>query len=192
MLLKTELRRELKKRLKSLPPESFTHEGARAAVLIKKLPLWETYTTLLLFLSAKTEIDTAPLLEAALGDKKRVFAPRIQGDDLVFCPVRCAAGPWEEGPWGIREPREAGAELSPADFPALIIVPGLGFDRQGNRLGRGKGFYDRFLAALEGEGLVFKTLGLCMEAQVVPEIPVEPRDKKMDGVCTGGRTAILN
>jgi 5-formyltetrahydrofolate cyclo-ligase len=180
---KPELRRELKNRLAALPPGAYTAGGRRAAAFLTKHPLWGTYNTLLLFLSIKDEIDTAPLLEAAVEAGKKVFAPRIEGENLAFYRVFSPAGPWREGPFGIREPASP-APLSPADFPALIIVPGLGFDRQRNRLGRGKGYYDRFLAALDRQGLPFTALGLCLEAQLLPEIPVDPRDRKLDGICT--------
>jgi 5-formyltetrahydrofolate cyclo-ligase len=180
---KPELRREIKTRLASLPPGSFAEEGLRAAAVLADHPLWGEYATLLLFLSLKDEIDTAPLLAAALEAGKKVFAPRIEGEALAFYRIFSAAGPWAKGPLGVREPASP-ARLSPGDFPALIVVPGLGFDRRGNRLGRGKGYYDRFLAALDREGHPAKTLGLCLAAQVLPEIPMESRDRQMDLLCT--------
>jgi 5-formyltetrahydrofolate cyclo-ligase len=189
---KSELRRELNKRLAALSPGFFTAEGTAAAASLAKTSPWGEYETILLFLSLKNEIDTAPLLETALAGGKKVFAPRITGEDLAFYRVSSPAGPWSEGPFGIREPARApeGAAgppdaLSPADFPALVIVPGLGFDRRGNRLGRGKGYYDRFLASLGREGLSFRTIGFCLEAQILPEIPADPWDRKMDLICPG-------
>jgi 5-formyltetrahydrofolate cyclo-ligase len=204
VLSKPELRRELKIRLASLPPGSCAQEGSRAAAVLAGHSLWGKYGALLLFLSIKNEIDTGPLLEAALGAGKKVFAPRIAGENLAFYRVFSPAGPWREGPFGIREPAVpdtgpavpgtvpgntgpaalAPAPLSPADFPALIIVPGLGFDRRGNRLGRGRGYYDRFLTALDRRGLPFTVAGFCLEAQLLPEIPADPRDRNMDLICT--------
>jgi 5-formyltetrahydrofolate cyclo-ligase len=199
---KSELRRELNKRLASCSPGFFTAEGMAVAASLAKTPLWGEYETLLLFLSMKNEIDTAPLLEAALAAGKKVFAPRIKGEELFFYRLSSPAGPWQRGAFGIREPAEprtAGkdgpaekapasalpAPLSPADFPALIIVPGLGFDRRGNRLGRGKGYYDRFLKSLDKEGLSFRTIGLCLEAQILPEIPADPWDRRVDQIWAG-------
>ncbi|MDR1100228.1 MAG: 5-formyltetrahydrofolate cyclo-ligase [Treponema sp.] len=202
MFSKSELRRELNKRLATFSPGFFTAEGMAVAASLTKTPLWGEYETLLLFLSMKNEIDTGPLLEAALAAGKKVFAPRINGEDLSFYRVRSPAGPWQEGAFGIREPAGPGtagengpgeqapayahpAPLSPADFPALIIVPGLGFDRRGNRLGRGKGYYDRFLKSLDKKGLSFKAIGFCLEAQLLPEIPADPWDRRVDHVYTG-------
>jgi 5-formyltetrahydrofolate cyclo-ligase len=208
---KHELRRELKSRLAALPRPVFAEAGARAAAILTQLPLWGECKTLLLFLSMKDEIDSAPLLEAAFRAGKKVFVPRLEGKDLVFYRINSPAGPWQEGPFGIREPADLPARtggsilrgsavpggsgppsvpppsLVPADFPALLIVPGLGFDPRGNRLGRGKGYYDRFLTALDRRGLPFTAIGLCMEAQLLPELSTESWDRKMDGICTEAR-----
>jgi 5-formyltetrahydrofolate cyclo-ligase len=211
---KTALRREMRRRLAALSPE-FRREGIAAAAFVTRLPLWAETGTLLLFLSMKEEIDTASLLEAAFGAGKKVFVPRIEGEDLAFYRAPSPAGPWRRGPFGIREPvvtgactegpaagdvaddgatdgsaapapgRPSPAPLSPADFPALIIVPGLAFDRKGNRLGRGKGYYDRFLAGLDRDGLPCTAAGFCLEAQLLPEIPAGSRDQKMAMICTG-------
>jgi 5-formyltetrahydrofolate cyclo-ligase len=162
-------------------------------------------------------------LELALKTGKRVFAPRVTGQgELRFHRVLSAAGPWAEGPFGIREPPaepppdgdpaagSPGAEpvmgeaLGPTHFPVLVIVPGLAFDTQGHRLGRGGGYYDRFLASPEFQGMpeatgstdsvpirssraVGKAVGLCMPLQLLPEIPTEPWDKTVDALCTGER-----
>jgi 5-formyltetrahydrofolate cyclo-ligase len=111
---------------------------------------------------------------------------------MIFCPVRSALGPWEEGPAGIPQPplpeqapEGRGESLGPPDFPALVIVPGLAFDARGRRLGRGRGFYDRFLADLEKARRPFRTIGLCTPCQFIPEVPVEDWDRKVDSLCTG-------
>lgn len=210
-----------------MPPGEFTARGEAAAALFRESPLWARYETLLLFLSLPHEIDTRPLLELALETGKRVFAPRVTGQgELQFHRVLSAAGPWAEGPFGIREPPTAepplpaggpaagspgaeppgGGALSPAHFPVLVIVPGLAFDTRGHRLGRGGGYYDRFLGSPEFrgtpeaikptestestgslQGRSSGAVGLCMPLQVLPEIPTDPWDKKMDGLCTGER-----
>jgi 5-formyltetrahydrofolate cyclo-ligase len=167
---KTALRREMRRLLAAVPPESFRREGAAAAAFVTKLPLWAEAGALLIFISLKDEIDTAPLREAALREGKKVFVPRTEGETLAFYRIPGPPSP---------------APLGPGDFPALIMVPGLAFDRGGRRLGRGGGYYDRFLADLDRQGLAFSAVGLCTEAQILPEIPTDPWDRKMDGVCTG-------
>ncbi|MDR3249178.1 MAG: 5-formyltetrahydrofolate cyclo-ligase, partial [Treponema sp.] len=173
--------------LAEVPAESFHAQGAAAAAMIRGSPEWDRCNTLLLYLSLRDEIDTRPLLDAALEAGKRVFAPRVgppaEGSPGVMAFYRITVldiGPEaEQGP-------EAMA-LGPEDFPALIIVPGLAFDAEGRRLGRGKGYYDRFLADLDAAGQEYYTLGLCMPCQLVAQVPVETWDKKMDAVCAGGR-----
>ena len=71
------------------------------------------------------------------------------------------------------------------DFPTLVLTPGLAFDREGRRLGRGAGYYDRFFAELDKDSREYTALGLCMDFQIVEKVPVEPNDKKMDGLLTG-------
>ena len=186
---KTSLRREIKQSLSLLSPVDFHVQGAGAAVLLRESPLWASYGAVFLFLSLPNEIDTRPLVETALEAGKRVFAPRIGQTDtgeLKFyrvVPMDPVPG-LVPGPFGIREPppREP---PGPADVPALIVVPGLAFDRQGRRLGRGGGYYDRFLAGPEGACPGNRIIGLCMPSQLVREVPVEPWDRRMDGVCTG-------
>jgi 5-formyltetrahydrofolate cyclo-ligase len=196
MLSKKELRRTMKARLAALPPESFHGEGAAAAALLTGSAPWSRYGTVLLFLSMKNEIDTLPLLEAAFAAGKRVFLPCLVPENagkyrMVFLRASAAAGPWIRGPFGIREPGARGPAPRPEDFPALIIVPGLAFDRAGRRLGRGGGYYDRFLAkaAVNSRSpspnpAAGRIVGLCMEAQVLDEVPAGPEDKRMDGLAS--------
>jgi 5-formyltetrahydrofolate cyclo-ligase len=198
---KQALRRELKARLAGLPPDSFREAGKKAAARVLNHPLWSRYETVLLFLSLKNEIDTQPILEAALASGKRVFAPRIErpkngeaaparsGGDLAFYrlpPAGKGLSAWQEGAYGIREPSPSPETLlGKGDFPALILVPGLAFDAQGGRLGRGGAYYDRFLAALDQAGLPYAALGLCMACQLVPLVPREAWDKRVNEVYTG-------
>jgi 5-formyltetrahydrofolate cyclo-ligase len=187
---KQELRRELRRRLRALSPELFCAGGLRAAELLSREPCWREARTALLFISGDREIDTAPLLEAALEAGKAVFAPKVRGEELVFWRVPSPAGPWERGPFGLREPvPSAGGALERGDFPALILTPGLGFAPPGNRLGRGGGYYDRLFARLDappGEGppAPYHAVGLCLALQVLPLIPTEPGDRPLEGLCT--------
>jgi 5-formyltetrahydrofolate cyclo-ligase len=132
----------------------------------------------------KYEIDTGFLLERAFHDGKNVFVPKIINDKLQFFQIfeHELNGQWEAGAFGIREPRDPDSRraLSPSHFPCLIITPGLAFDRNGNRLGRGKGYYDRFFTELDAQNLRYFSAGLCMPSQIVERVPAKPWDKKMD------------
>jgi 5-formyltetrahydrofolate cyclo-ligase len=182
--VKAALRQEMKSRLAHLPPEQFREAGLRAVSLVPLSPVWGRYNTMLLFMPMKTEIDTLPLLKAALEDKKKVFLPRQEKDTNKIGFYRVLPQNFKDLPrncfWrersGIPEPLPA-ISLEPADFPALIFTPGLAFDRQGNRLGRGGGFYDRFFAELGTKE--YLSVGLCLEAQIVHAVPVDEWDKKV-------------
>jgi 5-formyltetrahydrofolate cyclo-ligase len=196
---KSLLRKEMNQRLVALPADAFYGEGVRGAALIQRLPLWKQCETVLLFLSTPDEIDTGTLLEAALSDGKRVFAPRVVPDTpgtapgaipvaqrcLRFFRVYGMDGPWQYGAYHIREPLTTRAEdcLGPEHFPALIIAPGMAFDRDGRRLGHGRAYYDRFFAELDTQGLAYTTIGFCLEAQLVERVPTDLYDKQMDMVC---------
>lgn len=187
---KERLRREIKGFLAGLSPGEFHREGSQAAAVLRASPLWARCKTVLLFLSLKSEIDTFPLLEAALEDEKKVFAPRTGEGSIRFYPVSSPQGPWQYGFFGVREPAEPeGAEegegaLNGGDFPALVVTPGLAFDRRGHRLGRGGGYYDRFFGELDRAGREYRAVGFCLEAQIKAEVPVEEGDKPMNGIVS--------
>jgi 5-formyltetrahydrofolate cyclo-ligase len=181
---KPALRAEMKCRLETLPSSGLSAEGIAAARLLQDALYWNQYETILLFLSTPLEINTAPLLESALTRGKKVFVPGVQGSRLRFCRVLSAGGPWLSGPFGIREPQNQADTLQPGDFPALVVVPGLAFDRAGNRLGHGRAYYDRFFA--ENPGLCFR-IGYCADMQILPSVPADPWDIPMDAICTGSR-----
>ena len=150
---KQELRRALKKQLADIPPGVFQEEGRRAAELMASYQPWRDTETVLLFLSAPGEIETAPLLDLAFRQGKKVFLPKVEGDIARFFRVRSADGPWQTGAFGIREPLVEDPARS-EEFPPrdggpgkgtiVLVAPGMAFDRQGNRMGHGKGYYDRF------------------------------------------------
>jgi 5-formyltetrahydrofolate cyclo-ligase len=179
---KQELRRKMNS-LKPLPAETF-NEGLDACA-IKDLPCWIQHKTILLFLSIQFEIDTASLLDMAFLDRKDVFVPKIIDSKMRFFKINSTDGPWKEGSFRIREPYICNKELNSRHFPALVITPGLAFDKTGGRLGRGGGFYDHFFSEMDNLGLHYFRLGLCMRAQLVQEVPIDVHDKKMDAVWAG-------
>jgi 5-formyltetrahydrofolate cyclo-ligase len=192
-MTKQTLRQTIRTLLQTVPPEVFRNEGIQALARIQKSSFWD-YQRILFFLSTDLELDTAPLMEAALADQKEVYAPRIEGEGLGFYRVFSPAGPWRAGAFNIREPEAAGMgdALDEGGGPFLVLVPGLAFDRRGGRLGHGRGFYDRFFAGLDlrrgtsgGTEKNYTALGLCLEAQIVSRVPADGRDKPMDALCTG-------
>ena len=109
---------------------------------------------------------------------KVVLLPRVDGEMLSLHVVD-GADRLERGAFGIMEP-VAGCPVSRPEAD-VIFVPGLAFDPLGNRLGRGKGFYDRLLEDFQG-----LRVGVCFEGQMLPAVPCEPHDKRMDFLLTAG------
>lgn len=135
----------------------------------------------MVFLSLPHEIDTSPLVLRAWQDRKRVLAPKVSWNQRRMLPLefRSLTDDLMVSVMGLREP------VTGIPFPIslidLVTVPGLGFDEYGNRLGRGRGFYDRFLAHPEFTGAA---CGLGFEPQMTPSIPVGPLDRRIDLLVT--------
>lgn len=173
-------------RLVSLKPEDFTAAGRDAARRLSLIPGWDDFCSVLAFISLPDEIDTQPVLETAFHAGKRVFVPRVEGESLEFRRIFPADDPGAfcRGCFGVREP-EGGQILDAEDFPVLAVVPGLAFDRNGGRLGRGGGYYDRFFAGLDAAGFPYTAAGFCVECQLVERVPVDLLDRIMDCVLVG-------
>ena len=138
--------------------------------------------TVFAFLPTKYEIDTIPLIRSALEKGMTVAVPRVHEKEMHFHQITSADGPFEKGPFGIREPPGNSPSVFPPafPFPLLVLVPGLAFTRSGDRLGKGGGYYDRFLAGLlaafpeERKNIILA--GAAWSVQIVDSIPVESHD----------------
>ena len=143
------------------------------------LPTWQEARRVAVYLATRREVQTGEILLAAWQSGKTVFAPvyrqEIAAYGLVACEERT---PVRRGAFGINEPLASGL-VNPSEIE-LVLVPGVGFDRAGSRLGRGGGYYDRLLAEMPGA----KKVGLAFSFQVVPEVPVGAHDLSMDYVVT--------
>lgn len=130
----------------------------------------------MLYHSLKDEVDTHALIRK-WSRKKRILLPVVVGDDLEL-RIYTGSEDMTIGAYGIEEPT---GELF-TDYAAIefIAVPGVAFDRSGNRLGRGKGYYDRLLPRIPS---AYKA-GICFPYQLVEEVPAEAFDIRMDEVIT--------
>lgn len=153
---------------------------------LTKLPCYLQAEAVLAYISFRSEVDTAPLLEQAFADGKAVFAPKVLGREMAFFQI---SGPEDltEGYQGIREPKEGMTYTDWVsqcckleNFGTLICLPGAVFDRECHRIGYGGGFYDRYLDRLsekqEGTMLQTATVALAFSCQIFEEIPWEPHD----------------
>ncbi len=172
--------------LRGIDQKDLAERSLQAARRLQETRAWAEARVILCFLSMPHELDTEPLIAAAWAWGRRVAVPRIEGDDIRFLSLPRDQGDLPRDRWGIPVPR---ADWEPLvlqrGMRILVAVPGLAFDRARNRLGRGKGYYDRFLkkarAALDGE---VTAVGVCLSEQLVDEVPHTDRDQALDGVVT--------
>lgn len=143
---------------------------------LEQCELFQNASCIALYHALPGEVQTAAFIDKWY-QKKRLLLPLVDGDDLRMFQYE---GPEsvETGAFGILEPKADGTEVKPEAID-LMIVPGVAFDRNHNRMGRGRGFYDRLLSSVTSP-----KIGLCYEFQMVPEIPTEPFDIKMDYIVT--------
>ncbi len=122
------------------------------------------------------EADIRPVIETAWRDGKRVAFPKVFGETMRFFEVK-SFGQLFPGTFGVMEPEES----CPVDWEKpLVFTPGVAFDRKGNRMGFGKGYYDRYFESRPGAVMV----GVAYELQVSDEIPIDRYDRALDGIVT--------
>lgn len=178
---KREIRREVRARVAAMTPDERTQAAETACRAAAGEAHFRDAGAVLLSLSLPDEIDASPLLIAALGAGKRVFLPRMDWDRASMGGVEVFSPdfPIEVRRHGVPEPVGASV-IEPAALD-VVLVPGVAFDRQGGRIGRGKGFYDRFLARA-GRG-TFR-LALCFSAQIVDRVPRDDHDEPVDAIAS--------
>ena len=174
MMDKKSLRQEIRRRKKEHTQEAMMLQSERIMKKLAAHPAFVAAERVMLYASLPDEVQTLAFIDEWKG-RKHIILPTVVGDDIV--PVETTLeGKMVEGDFHILEPENNPYEGS---FD-LIVVPGMAFDRAGHRLGRGRGYYDRFLAKHPD----VKTIGLCFDFQLVEEIPTEAHDKVVEAVIT--------
>lgn len=181
---KRQLRTLLRGRRRSLSPEEVTEKSRQVTEQLLTFTPFQQASTIVLYNADENEVVTEAIWRAAISRGQAVYYPRITVDkaDLEF--VRRYPGEQlTPGTFNILIP--PGNELlSGMQTSDIVLTPGVGFDEQGHRLGRGKGYYDRaFRGVLAGALRV----ALAYELQIVPTIPVGPTDERVQWIVTEGR-----
>ena len=178
---KKELRQQLRQATAAIPPQQLHERSVQACGRLIATREYERSEIIMVFLSLPTEVDTTPLVLHAWRDRKRVLAPKVSWEQRRMLPIeiRSFSDDVSETPLGLREPAQ-GMPI-PLTNIDVVIVPGLGFDLAGNRIGRGRGFYDNFLAHHDFNGTA---CGLALEDQVVEHVPVKEHDMRVDMLVT--------
>lgn len=178
---KKALRQHLREMLDAIPSDILRERSVHACVRLSEASAYKRAEVIMVFLSLPKEVDTTTLVLQAWRDRKRVLAPKVSWEQRRMLPIELGSlsDNISEGAFGLREPAE-GVPF-PVENIDLVVVPGLGFDREGNRIGRGRGFYDQFLAHEAWHGIA---CGLALEDQVVEHVPMCEGDKPVDMLAT--------
>lgn len=176
---KKNLREEIKGRIQQLDQDYCRKASQAICQKVLADPAYQEAETVFCFVGIKGEPDTRAILEDALGKGKRVCVPLCVSDGIM--EARQIRNPKEDlraGYLGILEPEPSCAKVNASEID-FALLPCVTCDHQGNRLGHGKGYYDRFLA-----GCHFDTVMICFEKLITEEIPMDAHDKKADRVIT--------
>jgi 5-formyltetrahydrofolate cyclo-ligase len=179
---KPTLRKQLKQTLADLTPPQRHARSLAATALLTSTPEFAAARVVMLYLSTPEEVDTATLALRCWQQGKLVVVPKVSWDQRRMMPVEISSLSDDQmtvtGP-GIREPREG--KVVPLSMIDLVVVPALGYTADGHRIGRGMGFYDRFLGQREFLGV---SCGLAFEDQIVPQMPMQDHDQPVAMLVT--------
>lgn len=166
---------------KMLRQRGATGTSAEASSIIDQLrhhPRVMMAHTLLVYNSLPDEVPTQELLDELVGEGKTVLLPRVVNDTEMEVRRYTGKEDLQKGAFGIMEP--TGTLFTDYERIDVAIVPGVAFDPKGHRLGRGKGYYDRFLSKVP---FIYK-IGVCFPSRLMDEIPADEYDILMDEVIT--------
>jgi 5-formyltetrahydrofolate cyclo-ligase len=178
---KAELRSKIRAALEKISPAVRAVESIELGERLKaQMP---SAHTILFFAPLPDELDIWPVLELSLALGTTCALPCFDAEKKNYGAkeIRKLATDIVTGKFGVREPAAHCAEMSLDKFD-LVLVPGMAFDRRGNRLGRGRGFYDRLLESVSGV-----KCGVCYDLQLQESIPTERHDARVDFILTPGR-----
>lgn len=172
---KKELRAIVRQLKKGLTDEMKLEQSRKVFSFIENMPVFKQAHSVLLYHSLPDELPTHDVIRA-WARVKQVYLPRVNGDDLEILPLDSKL--CDDNQFHIFEP--TGDELFQPEKLDLIIVPAIALDAHCNRMGRGKGFYDRLLNPLTN----VYTIGVGFDCQFFDSIPCEPHDKRLSAVIT--------
>ncbi len=171
------VRREIIEKLKNMTDEEKSHSNDIIFKKLSELPEFFSSKVIFLYISVGDEADTVRLFNLSLEMGKRVCIPKCEGKGIMRAIEVFGKDDLIPDKYGI--PSAEGEEISPCDID-FAIVPAVAFEKSGKRLGRGGGYYDRFL-----ENLDAFTVGICHPCQILDEIQTEKHDVPVNLVISG-------
>lgn len=178
-LEKSKLREDIKAKRNKMSEIEREEKSSSIAKTVISLDCFKSSKNIFLYMPLRKEVNTIPIIEEAIKQKKNVLLPRcLKNKPLMNFYYINSLNDLETGSYNIREPKISCPICEEAT--GLLILPGLSFDGSGNRLGYGKGYYDRFLSCFKGT-----TIGLCFsEFLSNSPLPVNKYDERVDFVIT--------
>lgn len=182
--MKKELRQRIRQRLEALTPAELQARSTAACRRLCNEQEYQAADVVMIFLPSAYEVDTTSVALIGWNDGKRILAPHVSWEQRRILPfeIHSLATEVRTDPVGVREPVE-GMPVPVSEID-LVILPGLAFDEHGNRLGRGRGMYDRFLAHRDFRAVA---CALAFDEQILDEVPVEPNDRRVHMLVTDSR-----
>lgn len=181
---KRDLRNDMQVQLSMLSSETRQQKSRQLFRKVLAYPVWKRASLILVHVSMDSEPDTFPIIVQALQEGKLTALPRVSGSSMEF-HVLPPGNKNRSEIMELLEPHKYGFSQPLASLPvirpsghlvSLMLVPGVAFDTQGNRLGRGKGYYDRYIDTYEA---FLHTLGICFQEQVVAQVSAHSSDKRV-------------
>jgi len=177
-LTKKQIRSKILLKLNAQKEEDRKQKSERIKEKLLKTSFFKKAKKVMFYIALSGEVNTQDMIEEARKLGKTIAVPICKKDRMTLRPcVLDSNTKLEKGPYGVSEPSiKRFLHLEDLD---LVIVPGVAFDKKGNRLGRGKGFYDRFLNRLPKDTA---SLGLAFDFQILPSLPATKHDVTVDRI----------
>lgn len=184
ILAKDRLRREIRDGVRAMTAAERTDASQRIVAALRSQPAFASARSMLFFVPLASEPDIREAIESARARGVAILLPRSRREPPAIELAALETARLDELPLDeLGVPAPTGVATDPRTVD-LAVVPGVAFDAEGGRLGRGGGFYDRLLGALPPTAIA---IGVCFDRQVVERVPREPHDRRVHEVITDAR-----
>ena len=181
---KKELRRYIREQKRHFTPQQLGEMSFGIMSSLLSNSHIQKADAILMYHSLPDEVDTHSALDQLLAMGKKVLLPKVVSEtEMTIHEYTGQDSLQPSEPYGILEPTTPEFSTVNCQLSIVIVVPGMAFDKHGHRLGRGKGYYDRFLSRIPN---IYK-IGVCFPFQLIDKVPFEPTDILVDEVLTGLR-----
>lgn len=184
VLEKKALRKTIQEQLKGMDRPTYEHLSYLITSRLFETTVWKEATIIAVTISRMPEVDTFQIIRKAWEEKKQVVVPKCHPEErrMTFHTLT-AFNQLESVYYGLLEPIEKKTTFVHTNDIDLVLVPGLGYTRQGHRIGFGGGYYDRYLQNYKGN-----KLALAFTPQIVQELPIEEHDMTVNTIITEKET----